>query len=268
MNNAVKRLREALGDPAESPRFIETLPKRGYRFIGALRTHDTTGSEVAGPAAEQVTGQHTGRRRKIVVGAIALGVVVAGIGLTSYIASVGHRLSRPPATPVERPTIHSLAVIPLTNLSSDPAQEYLCDAITDALITEVAQLRAIRVISRTSVMRYKKTDRSLPDIARELNVDGIVEGTVQRSDDRVRITVQLIDASDKHLWGSVYERDLKDVFALEREVTTEIARKVQAEIRYGGRVAASATTSRERPGAGRVPSGERPPRSRWSRLWR
>ena len=164
------------------------------------------------------------------VGAIALGVVVAGIGLTSYIASVGHRVSRPPATPVERPTIHSLAVIPLTNLSSDPAQEYLCDAITDALITEVAQLRAIRVISRTSVMRYKKTDRSLPDIARELNVDGIVEGTVQRSDDRVRITVQLIDASDKHLWGSVYERDLKDVFALEREVTTEIARKVQAEI--------------------------------------
>ena len=156
LNNAVKRLREALGDTAESPRYIETLPKRGYRFIGTLRTHDPTGSEVAGRrprghrAAHRAPPEDRGRGNR------------PGGGCRwdrpdVLFAGVGHRVSRPPATPVERPTIDSLAVIPLTNLSSDPAQEYLCDAITDALITEVAQLRAIRVISRTSVMRYKKT---------------------------------------------------------------------------------------------------------------
>ena len=168
--------------------------------------------------------------------------------VASYIASVGHRLSRPPATSVERPTIHSLAVIPLTNLSSDQAQEYLCDAITDALITELAQLRAIRAISRTSIMRYKRPTESLPHIAVSSTSMASSKGQCSA---RMIASGSPCSSSTRptNTSGPVYERDLKDVFALERDVTMEIARQVQAEISTGGRVAAFATTARERPGA-------------------
>jgi len=112
--------------------------------------------------------------------------------------------------------IHSLAVLPLENLSGDSAQEYLSDGMTDALITGLAQVGSLRVISRTSSMQYKQTKKSLPEIAHELNVDGIVEGTLQRSGDRVRITAQLVHGtSDKHLWAGSYERDASDLFALD-----------------------------------------------------
>jgi eukaryotic-like serine/threonine-protein kinase len=129
------------------------------------------------------------------------------------------------------PRIQSLAVLPLANLSGDPAQDYFADGMTDELITDLAQIGSVKVISRTSILRYKKTDKSLPEIARELNVDGIVEGSVRRSGDRVRITAQLIHGpSDKHLWANSYERDMHDVFALERDVTGEIARQVHARL--------------------------------------
>jgi TolB-like protein len=115
-----------------------------------------------------------------------------------------------------------LAVLPLKNLSGDPAQEYFSDGLTDALITELAQLGSLRVISRTPSMQYKQTKKSLPAIARELNVDGIVEGTVQCSGDRVRITAQLIyGPTDNHLWANGYMRNMRDVFELEREAQRE-----------------------------------------------
>jgi TolB-like protein/Flp pilus assembly protein TadD len=130
------------------------------------------------------------------------------------------------------PPIHSLAVLPLQNLSADPNQEYFSDGMTDALITDLAQIGSLKVISRTSIMHYKKTDKTLREIASELNVDGIVEGTVQRSGDRVRITAQLIQVTeDRHLWASSYEREMRDVFALERDVTEEIARQVRVRLR-------------------------------------
>jgi len=224
LNNAVKRLREALGDEADTPRYIETVPKRGYRFVGALRpdTPSQAGAEqsVAPPSRP---GSRTTWKRAVAVAlaALALAAVLWFLFRTA-----------PP------PRIQSLAVIPLANLSSDPAQEYLSDGITDALITEVSRIRSIRVISRTSMMHYKKTTLTLPQIAQELNVDGIIEGTVQRSGDRVQITAQLIHAaSDKHLWAETYERDLTDVFGLQRDVATEIARQVQAEISSGGQPA-------------------------------
>jgi TolB-like protein len=123
---------------------------------------------------------------------------------------------------VSTPQIHSLAVLPLQNLSAEPAQEYFSDGMTDALITDLAQIGSLKVISRTSSMQYKQTKKSLPEIARELHVDGIIEGTVQRSGDRVRITAQLIHGpSDKHLWANSYERDVRDVFALQRDITDE-----------------------------------------------
>ena len=128
--------------------------------------------------------------------------------------------------------IQSLAVIPLVNLSGDPTQEYFSDGMTDALITDLAKIGSVKVISRTSSMQYKQTRKLLPEIARELNVDGIVEGTVQRSGDRVRITAQLVHGpSDKHLWANTYERDTRDFFALERDVTADIARQIQARLR-------------------------------------
>ena len=131
-----------------------------------------------------------------------------------------------------RAKIQSLAVIPLTNLSGDPAQEYFSDGITDSLITNLAEVGSLKVISRTSSMQYKQTKKSLPEIARELNVDGIVEGTVQRSGDRVRITAQLIQASsDKHVWANSYERNLRDVFTLERDLTQEIVSAIQAQVK-------------------------------------
>jgi serine/threonine protein kinase/Tfp pilus assembly protein PilF len=127
--------------------------------------------------------------------------------------------------------IKAIAVLPLANLSRDPEQEYFVDGMTEALITDLAQIGALRVISRTSAMRYKGSDKSLPEIARELNVDGVVEGSVLRAGDRVRITAQLIHAAtDQHIWAKSYERDVSDVLALQSEVARAIAEEVQAKL--------------------------------------
>ncbi len=133
--------------------------------------------------------------------------------------------------PAASAAIRSIAVLPLENLTGDPSQEYFADGMTEALITDLAQIGALRVISRTSVMHYKKTRLPLPQIARELGVDGIVEGSVVRSGNRVRISSQLILAStDRHLWARSYERDLSDIVALQGEVAQAIAAQVRAAI--------------------------------------
>ena len=174
INNAIKRLREALGDTAETPRFVETLPRRGYRFIANL--------EVAKP----VTGSSS----------------------------------------------QSIAVLPLENLSRDPEQEYFADGLTEALIIGLAKISALRLTSRTTVMKYKGVrSKSAPEIAAELGVDRIVEGTVLRSGDRVRISVQLIDAPrDTHLWAESYERNLRDVLTLQSEVARAVANEIQVKV--------------------------------------
>ena len=169
INNAIKRLREALGDTAETPHYVETLPRRGYRFIAELE------------CAEK--------------------------------------------------QFHSLVVLPLENLSRDPEQEYFADGLTEALITNLAKISALRVISRTTAMHYKGTRQPLPVIARELGVNAVIEGTVMRSAERVRISVQLIDArSDTHLWAESYERDLRDVLRLHAEVARAIANEIQIKL--------------------------------------
>ena len=129
------------------------------------------------------------------------------------------------------PRLRSIAVLPLDNLSGDPSQEYFADGMTDELITDLAKVSTLRVISRTSVMRYKGTKKGLPEIAKELHVDGIVEGSVMRSGQRVRITAQLLQAStDQHLWAETYERDLGDVLRLQSQVAQAIARQVRAQL--------------------------------------
>lgn len=173
INNAVKRLREALGDLAETPRYIETLPRRGYRFIGTL----------------------AGEKENI-----------------------------------DKQT-QSLAVLPLENLSRDPEQDYFADGMTEALITSLAKISSLRVISRTTVMHYKGVHRPLPEIAQQLGVQIVVEGTVLRFGERVRISVQLIETStDCHLWAESYERDLRDILRLQSEISQAVAREIQAKL--------------------------------------
>jgi TolB-like protein/Tfp pilus assembly protein PilF len=179
LNAAVNKLREVLNDSAEKPNYVETLPRRGYRFISAVGFHDS----------QTLLGEPSS------------------------------------------PKIQSLVVLPLENLSKDPEEEYFTDGMTDQLITNLAQIGALRVISRTSAMRYKGTKKSLPEIARELHVDAVVEGAVMWVAGRVRISAQLIEApTDHHLWAASYERDLRDVLSMQEEVTRAIVSEIRVKL--------------------------------------
>jgi TolB-like protein/DNA-binding winged helix-turn-helix (wHTH) protein len=225
--NAIKRLREALGDTAETPRYIETLPKRGYRFIGSLNGHAKIGAATtSNPHRHESERANPSLLSWLAIGA---GVLLAG-ATTVFALDVGGIRSRFFTGPSPA-TIHSLAVIPLENLSGNANQEYFADGMTDALITELSQINSLKVISRTSTIRYKKTEKALPQVARELGVDGIVEGTVQRSGDRVRITVQLIYApADQHVWAQSFEQNVADVQSLEQGLAVAIAQKIRARL--------------------------------------
>jgi serine/threonine protein kinase/TolB-like protein/Flp pilus assembly protein TadD len=160
----------------------------------------------------------------LVLGAVLIGLNVAGLR-DRLLTFVGARHGVP------LPKIESLAVLPLANLSGDPEQDYFADGMTEALIAELGQIGSLRVISRTSVMQYKGAKRSLPQIARELNVDAVIEGSVLRAGDRVRVTAQLIGAvPERHLWARNYERDLRDVLSLQGEIARAIADEVKANV--------------------------------------
>lgn len=225
LHNAIARIREVLDDSPEKPRYIETLPRRGYRFIAPV---EGVGIQVLQPSAESdktgVAPVPLTRTKSAAALALTL-IAVVTIGVTLWPASLtSHQTTAATA-------IRSIAVLPLDNRSGDPSQDYFVDGMTDELITDLAKISALRVISRTSVMRYKLTKKSLPEIARELNVDGIVEGSVLRSGQRVRITAQLLHApTDKHLWAETYDRDLGDVLKLQSEVAQAIAQQVRAQL--------------------------------------
>ena len=226
---SISEIRRAFEDDARESKVIQTVAKRGYRLIATVRPMSgNTGLAADAPQAADKVRKSIFSRNGPRIG-IAIGFTAAL--LLALLALRPAVLRRKPAGNVEVRQIHSLAVLPLANLSNDPNQEYFSDGLTDALITDLAQVGSVNVSSRTSTMRYKATKQSLPEIARELNVDGIVEGTVQRSGDRVRITAQLIHGpSDKHLWANSYERDAGDVFALERNVTEDIAHQIQVQV--------------------------------------
>jgi len=225
--NAVKRLRDALGDTADTPRFVETIPRRGYRFIATVNGSAlaTGGSpEMADYSPEPRISRRTLRSGILIgLGFVALLLAIAGFTPNNWWQ---HLRGRGDAS-----QIRSIAVLPLQNLSGDTTQEYFADAMTEELITELSRIRALRVISRTSVMRYKKTDRPLPEIARELGADGIVAGSVLRAGDRVRITAQLIYApKDTNVWAQTYDQDLREVLAVQSAVAGAVAKEIQAEI--------------------------------------
>jgi len=223
LNKAMNHLREALRDSAEHPQFIETLPRKGYRFIAPV-TEDAQDLE---PAARSVPS--VGWRIRRWLAASAAVVAVVGIAI---VADIGGARSWIASRGTAAPHITSIAVLPLENLSNDPEQDYFADGMTDALITDLAKTGSLRITSRTSVMRYKSAKRAIKDIGRELNVDAVVEGTVTRSGERVRITAQLIQVStDMHLWAEAYERDVSEILELQGAVATDIARRIDVVVR-------------------------------------
>jgi len=235
--SAEQRLRDALGDTAETPRYIETLPRRGYRFIAPVNNGNREEAKVEAANVQApvsvVPERPTPRRSLRQPLLVATGLIFVALISALAFKAGGLRVEMPGKSAV--PPIHSLAVLPLRNLSGDPNQEYFADGMTEELITELSRLSALKVISRTSIMRYKKTEKLLPDIARELNVDAIVEGSVLRSGDRVRITAKLISAStDANLWAETYDRSLQDTLAVQESVATAIAGKIKTSMAPSG----------------------------------
>jgi len=236
LNKSISKIREALSDSAESPRFVETVARRGYRFLAEVKAADAAtvrSPELAtlpNPVAEvgdrpQLAGTPAMPKHLLSSLAWKISAFVLLLLLASLAAWKLHSWNRPSLV------IHSLAVLPLESLSSDASQDYFADGMTDELISDLGQISALRVISRTSVMVYKHARKPLPQIARELNVDAVVEGTVLRSGDRVRITAQLIDASsDKHLWSQSYEGELRDTLALQNQVARAIADQIRINV--------------------------------------
>jgi TolB-like protein/DNA-binding winged helix-turn-helix (wHTH) protein/Tfp pilus assembly protein PilF len=240
----ISTLRRVLDDLQEHPQYIETVPRYGYRFVAPVKEYGRETVE-AGPNQElatppprvmkespaQVAGGEaiSGSRSRPPLGRVmvpALSLVLLAVAIVWVVRfNVGKGKTKNVAP------IRSLAVLPLANLSGDPSQEYLADGLTEELITDLAQIKSLQVISRTSVMQYRSVKKSLPEIARELQVDAVVEGAVLRSGQRVRITAQLIEArTDRHLWAQTYERDLRDMIALQGEVAREIARQVGSQL--------------------------------------
>jgi TolB-like protein len=195
-----------------------------YQHASEIRTDlarlkRDTGSIAVATAQDSAANKRVPSRRRVIAMAGSLAVLLA--------AMIGLYLNRPHST-AGAPRIQSLAVLPLENLSGDPTQEYFADGMTEELTSDLAKIAALRVISRTSAMRYKGSRRSLPEIARDLNVDGVIEGSVERSGNRVRITAQLIYApTDTHLWANSYQRNLQDVLALQDEVARAIAGEIR-----------------------------------------
>ena len=296
LNAAVRRLRDALNDDAETPRFVETLPRRGYRFIAPV---ERLSIEEAGPPEPEIetsptvpipgaTGTRASPSEKIALDQVmdhgremdstrvTMTVKPAAAAVEPGTSPIVSSQTAPPSTSIsqqlvlrraeearapkrvkallaavvmlvliaaafvayqirskktKQPAIRSLAVLPLQNLSGDPAQQYLADGMTEELIGRLAGIRDLRVISRTSVMRFKNTQLPVAEIARMLGVDAVVEGSVMRDGSRIRVHAQLIRAvSDEHIWSESYDRELRDVLAMDADVAQAVARKVEVTV--------------------------------------
>ena len=236
-------LRRVLGEAAKENQYIETIPRKGYRFVADVevvtdraKPREDISSEGETELAQ--TGEapdaldlatddgprqpaRANRNRWVWLAIPVLVLIVLSFAFIRSKLSSSSGVTK----------IQSLAVLPMANLSGDPAQDYFADGMTETLISGLAQVGALRVISRTSVMQYKGGQKQVPEIGRELNVDAIVEGSVQRFGDRVKITVQLIDAqSDRHIWSETYERQLSDILTLQNDIAREVTQAIQVEL--------------------------------------
>ena len=222
LNNAVNRIREALGDSAVSPRYVETVPRRGYRFVAKIesRVMASPAPEVSQNAPVRLETLH----RQSFAWIAAVTIIFVFVAATIFVLL----RNRAPSPAVG---IQAIAVLPFANLSADPSQEYFVDGVSDQLITDLARVPSLHVISRTSTLQYRGTRKTSQQIAHELGIDALIEGSVIRVGNRVRITAQLIDARrDRHLWAESYDRDLQDVLAVQSRVAIEIAQQVNARI--------------------------------------
>jgi TolB-like protein/DNA-binding winged helix-turn-helix (wHTH) protein/Flp pilus assembly protein TadD len=246
LNAAIRRLRDALSDSADEPRYIETLPRHGYRFLAPVGIV----SESAPAAPREVpaaSGTGHGRLEVVVSDELATALpnengrpravlwrralVLAGALVVALGIGAATLRWRVFAKHVSDGRVYSIAVLPLQNLSGDSSQDYFADGMTDALITNLAQLKSLHVISSTSSARYKGTQKPLPEIGRELNVSVIVEGSVIRAGNHVRVTAQLLDAArDQHLWAGRYDRDLRDILQLQSELASAVAMEVAGRL--------------------------------------
>ena len=235
LNATIKKLRQALRDDADSPRFVETIPKRGYRFIASVEVWGPAGASSRKPQldlereeAEVAIRPERPRQRIRRIALIAGGLLLVAALAVGAVVLTLKKEAKPNGAIVR---INSLAVLPLESLSSDKESDFYAEGMTDELITQLAKLSPLRVISRTSIMPYERKRQPLTDIARELKVDAIVEGTVLRSDHRVRITAQLIQVNpERHLWAESYERDERDVLSLQSELAQDIARRIRVTV--------------------------------------
>lgn len=210
LTRSISELRKAFEDNPQDPKYIQTIPKGGYRLVAPVVREPTKRSDWL--------ALHWKR-----LAAVTAIILLAAAASFYSLRARGHAASKAAIT--------SLAVLPLTNLSGDPEQEYFADGMTEELITDLARISALRVISRTSAIHYKGTTKTLPQVAQELRVDAVIEGTVQRSGDRVRISAQLVEArTDRHLWAESYDRDLRDVLAMEDEVARAIAGEIRLKL--------------------------------------
>jgi TolB-like protein/DNA-binding winged helix-turn-helix (wHTH) protein/Tfp pilus assembly protein PilF len=251
LNTAVMRLREVLSDSSENPRFIETLPRRGYRFlapveekpasvneptpvqsgeVGASQSADSKVDSTsppllsAFPAFAAKPEKRVQRLRLVTVTLSIFAIVLAGAFAFRY-------LKRSSLATAPSGQLTSLVVLPFENLSADKDQAYFADGMTDELIAHLAKIRSLRVISRTSSMEYKGAHKTLSQIARDLKVDSVVEGTVLRSGDRVRITAELVQvATDRHLWAETYESQLGDILTLQSHVASAIVNEIRVKL--------------------------------------
>ena len=249
INTAVRKVRNVLRDDPERPRFVQTVTGKGYRFIAsidviseergngnhkgtALLPTETTQAQADPPVSSPLAQSHhraSGMVRKVVLVLVgAIGVVAVLVGLN--VGGVRRRLFV--HTPRQGgPQIRSLAVLPIENLSGDLSQDFLADGVTEELITELGKSSALRVISRTSVMQYKGTKKAVQEIARELNVDAVLEGTVLRAGNHLRITANLVQSSpETHLWAETYDSENGDILGVQRRVAASVAREIRVAL--------------------------------------
>jgi TolB-like protein/DNA-binding winged helix-turn-helix (wHTH) protein/Tfp pilus assembly protein PilF len=234
LTRSISELRKVFEDNPREPTYIQTIPKGGYRLLAPVEAGTEAGVETPSLSLWQNKSWTI--------------ISIAAILLIATISSV--HLLRDRQKAASGPRITSLAVLPLSDLSGDTAQDYFVDGLTDELITRLSKIQALRIISRTSVMHYKGTKKTIPEIARELDVDAVVEGTVFRSGDRVRISAQLIRAlGDQHMWAESYERDLRDVLALQADVAGRIAAEINTQVTPQERSSVAAYVKLEDPQA-------------------
>ena len=233
-------LRKALGERPDDHQYIITVPGRGYQWVAGVQERqkqDSEESEAHGSASQEgdfrLRATFSAYRWQILGGLVALGV-----GTFVYVLIQSYLRTEP------RPDIKSIAVLPLENLSGDPAQEYSADGMTEALINSLAQIRALRVVSRASVMRFKGSKKPLPEIAKELNVDAVLAGSFHEANGRVKIMIELIHGpTDTHLWASQYERELADILKLHSDVAWAVAEEIRIQAAGEGHSRKGSTTS-------------------------